>query len=106
MFAAIPPGFVARKQTGRRLSPRFILAMICFSRTFGYRRYQEENVNSSMLARLDAEANDGFLAKRLCSLQTVQALDQHKAHSVGPHQDRCFLALVEHTRSDFVRALL
>src|ERR1700759_2628695 len=55
-----------------------------------------------MLTRLDAVANDRFLAKRFCGLETMQALDQHKARSVGSHQDRGFLALVEHACSDFV----
>jgi hypothetical protein len=36
----------------------------------------------------------------------VQTLDQHKARSIGPHQDWGLLALVEHARSDFVYALL
>jgi len=59
-----------------------------------------------MLARIDAESNNGLLAKRLGSLQSVQTLDQHKARSIGPHQDWGLLALVEHARSNFVYALL
>jgi hypothetical protein len=34
-----------------------------------------------MLSRLDAESNNGFLAKRLGSFQPVQPLDQHDARS-------------------------
>ena len=59
-----------------------------------------------MLTRFDAVANNSFLAKRLCSLEAMQTLDQYKACSVGSHQDRGLLALVEHARSDFVHTRL
>src|ERR1700733_4115172 len=59
-------------------------------------------VSSSMLTRFDAGANNSLRAKRLSRLETMQSLDQHKACSVGSHQDRGLLALVEHARSDFV----
>ena len=63
-------------------------------------------INGSMLTRLDAEPNNGFLAKRFGGLQPVQTLDQDEACSVGPHQDRGRLARVEHTRCDLAYAPL
>ena len=39
-----------------------------------------------MLARVDAEPDYGFLAKRPRSLQPVQALDQDKARAIGPYR--------------------
>jgi hypothetical protein len=59
-----------------------------------------------MLARFDAEADDGFLAERLGGFQPVQALDQHEPRAVRTHKDWCLLADVEHAGGDFVHALL
>jgi hypothetical protein len=59
-----------------------------------------------MLARIDAESNNGFLAQRLGSFQPVQTLDQDKARSIGPHQDWGLLAPVQHARGEFVYAPL
>jgi hypothetical protein len=53
-----------------------------------------------VLARFHAEADDGFLAKRLGGFQPVQALDQHETRDVRSHQDWCLLADVEHAGGD------
>ena len=59
-----------------------------------------------MVPRLDKKADDVFLAERLGSLQTVQALDEHEPRSVGPCEDRRLQAIVENARGDLVYALL
>ena len=59
-----------------------------------------------MLALFHAEADYGFLAKRLGGFQPVYALDQHETRAVRTHQDRCLLTDVEHACGDFVNALL
>src|SRR5208282_835551 len=60
----------------------------------------------SVLARVDAEADDGFLAERLGGFQPVQTLDQYKARAVLPYQDRRLLPVIEHAGGDFVDAFL
>ena len=60
----------------------------------------------SVLPRGHEEADDGFLAERLGCFKSVQALDQHKARAVRPHQDRRLLAAIEHAGRDLVHALL
>jgi hypothetical protein len=40
-----------------------------------------------MFPRFDKEADDGFLAARLGSLQMVQALNEHERRSVGLHNE-------------------
>jgi hypothetical protein len=47
-----------------------------------------------MLALFHAEADDGFLAKRLGGFQPVSALDQHETRAVRTHQDWCLLAML------------
>src|SRR5262245_19556548 len=59
-----------------------------------------------VLPRFDKEADNGFLAERLSSLQTVQALNEHETRSVGPYEDRRFQALVENARRNLVYALV
>jgi hypothetical protein len=65
-----------------------------------------QRAGHSVLARVDAEADDCFLAERLGGLQPVQAGDQDKARAVRPYQDRRLLTVIEHAGSDFVDALL
>jgi hypothetical protein len=38
-----------------------------------------------VLRRIDKEANDGFFAERLGSLQPVQTLNEYEAHAVSPY---------------------
>ena len=59
-----------------------------------------------MLTRVDAEPDNGFLAKRLGSLQPVQTLDQYKARPIGPHQDRGLMAAIKHARCNVIYTLL
>src|SRR5665647_1912791 len=45
-----------------------------------------------MLPGVDAEADDGGLAERFGRFEPVQALDQHEARAVDPHENRgCLL---------------
>src|SRR5579862_492744 len=61
---------------------------------------------ASVLARINEEADDGFLAKRLGGLQPMEAFDEDETCAVRPHQDWRLLAFLEHAQCDFVHALL
>src|SRR5262249_20800518 len=56
--------------------------------------------------RVDKETEDSFFTERFGGFQPMQAFNEHKPGAVRPHQDRRLLAFVEHTRGDFVYALL
>ncbi len=45
-----------------------------------------------MLARVDAEPNDGPLAERPGRFKAMQSFDQYEALAVGSHQNRGMLA--------------
>src|SRR5208282_4794868 len=77
-----------------------------YTRALGVLMTPQERNAPSVLARVDAKADDGLLAERLGGLQPVQPLDQHEARAVRPYQDRGLLAVLEHAGGDFVHALL
>jgi ADP-ribose pyrophosphatase YjhB (NUDIX family) len=79
---------------------------LAIGRTAGLNNRDDMVHGLSMLPRGHAEADDGFLAERLGCFKSVQALDQHKARAVRPHQDRRLLAVIEHAGRDLVHALL
>lgn len=60
----------------------------------------------SVLARVNAVANDRRLAKRLGRFQSMQTLDQHEARTVGPHKDWHMLPFFKHADDDFFDAPL
>ena len=59
-----------------------------------------------MPPRVDKETENSFFTERFSGFQPMQAFNEHEPSAVRPHQDRRLLALVEHTRGDFVYALL
>src|SRR5260221_9745875 len=83
-----PPLWTRRARTERSRKPE---------RTVG-------RADRSGLPRVDAEADDGLLAQRLCSLQPMQALNQHETGAVRPHQDRRLLTVREHALRDLLDA--
>jgi hypothetical protein len=55
---------------------------------------------------VDKKTENSLFAKGFAGFQPVQALNQDERSTVGPHQDRRLLALVEHAHRYFINALL
>src|SRR5208282_2860268 len=61
-----------------------------------------ERSRPSMLPRVDAEANNGPLAKRPGRFKAMQSFDQYEALAVGSHQNWGVLAAIEHAGGNFI----